>query len=108
MFAAVSNHSLTCMLAFFFLKKKKNATYEFSFSCCKSLSTTIAQIPVERKTFGAIILGGPFLSFENAKNAKIEVLIKKHLYLIAFVDVPISLTGLNYSPISFFFFRKRI
>lgn len=62
----------------------------------------MVQIPVERKRSDAI-LEASFLSFENAKNAKIGVLIKKHLYLIAFVDVPISQTGLNYSPISVFF-----
>ena len=56
----------------------------------------------------SVILRGPFFSFENSKNAKIGVLIKKHLYLIAFVDVPISQTGLNYSPISLFFRKSTV
>ena len=67
----------------------------FHFLAAKAYQLTMAQIPIERKRSDAIqfYFGGPFLSFENAKNAKIGVLIKKRLYLIAFVDVPISQTG---------------
>lgn len=74
------------------------------FSCCKSLSATSAF------TRRAIILGGHnnllFFFFFYTKNAKVVVLIKKHLYLIAFVTVPINQTVPNYAPISDFFLQS--